>query len=121
MPQNLKTPLNAIKLLTQSLLNSKQSIRLMNIAKGIDNNSELLEYIINDILDFKSIYQNQFRLCVRHFTFTEVINDILTLFDQEAHEKKLQFGYTVEPDFQINYQVFNDYLRLKSILVIRLS
>lgn len=113
---NMKTPLNGIVLLAQSLLNTPQSNLGQEIISDILLNSELLLNIVNDILEYAEFSRRKHALSITKFELRKPLNEIITLYQKQAHLKCLGLECTFQGVHEIEI-IENDYTRLKQILL----
>ncbi|KAL4449269.1 hypothetical protein ABPG74_015651 [Tetrahymena malaccensis] len=114
---NLKTPLNGIILLLQSLIQQKDQIAEDLYYQIIDiyTNSELLLCMINDVIDYSKIQSDSFKLVTSKFDISKLLYEIKDMYSTQLEKKQLQLilDYENLKDFTFN----TDYERLKQILV----
>ncbi|KAL4498582.1 hypothetical protein ABPG72_019700 [Tetrahymena utriculariae] len=114
---NLKTPLNGIILLLQSLIQQKNQISEDLYYQIIDiyTNSELLLCMINDVIDYSKIQSGSFKLVTQKFDISKLLYEIKDMYSAQLEKKQLQLilDYEHLKDFTFN----TDYERLKQILV----
>ncbi|EAR97315.2 response regulator receiver domain protein (macronuclear) [Tetrahymena thermophila SB210] len=114
---NLKTPLNGIILLLQSLIQQKDQIPEELYYQIIDiyTNSELLLCMINDVIDYSKIQSDSFKLVTQKFNISKLLYEIKDMYATQLEKKQLQLilDYENLKDFTFN----TDYERLKQILV----
>lgn len=116
MSHELRTPLNAITGINTLTLSEAQDEKLIERLNMIQNASDHLLQIINDILDISKIEANH--LSTEHITFQlgTICNKINQLFRDKAEQKQLAFN--IECDESIYQQMLNgDPLRIGQILI----
>lgn len=91
----IRTPLNAILGLTQLLLKADlpqaQREQLHNVLRA----SQHLRGIINEVLDFSKMDAGQLKLESTDFSLENVVLDVISMCQEEAHKKGLSLHYTM--------------------------
>lgn len=115
----IRTPLNAIlgftEQLKQTRLNSKQD----EYVKIIDNSSEHLLSLINDILILSKIEAGQLNFQSNPFKIENIVKYVHNALVGKAREKGLNFSYHLDP--KLDLIVLGDSFRLRQILINMLS
>ncbi|MBF0625301.1 MAG: response regulator [Magnetococcales bacterium] len=115
MSHDIRTPLNAItgmvELLRETALDPIQT-RWVNT---LDNASEGLLALINDILDLSKIEAGQLELEILPFVLTDMLEGILDLARVIASEKRLEVVLQLDPD--VPARVAGDEQRLRQVLM----
>ncbi|MEM8502070.1 MAG: response regulator [Cyanobacteria bacterium P01_D01_bin.1] len=97
MSHEVRTPMNAMlgmaELLGQTALDSQQQ----DFVDAIKFGGDTLLTVINDILDFSKIESNNLELEIGHLNLYNSIEQVLTLFANQAAEKKIALAFSVEP------------------------
>ncbi|CAK79383.1 unnamed protein product (macronuclear) [Paramecium tetraurelia] len=113
----LRTPLNgALNFLSSSLQEQKmpQSVKDNQIEPAI-NSLKIQQYLINDIIDFSSFYQDQIKIKLREFTISELITEISSMFYYQFNTKQLAFHVDLKENQLSSF--CTDYKKLLQILV----
>ena len=114
MSHEIRTPLNAIiglnKLLHESDLKPKQK----DWTKAIDQSSENLMRIVNDILDQERIESGKYTIIEQPFNPQVVVNQTFRYFQPKAQNKNIELQLETDPE--LPKEVLGDPIRLSQIL-----
>ncbi len=111
----IRTPLNAIMGFTEQLLQTKLSARQSEFVKIIDNSSELLLSLVNDILVMSKIEAKQLIFDKSPFTVRNAIDYVYDALVMKAEQKNLDFDFEVDED--TDKVLIGDCFRLQQILI----
>lgn len=119
MSHELKTPLNGIVGMTNLLaiqpLNENQRDKI----RVIENCSEQLNELINDIMDFSRLGTNQIHLDLKSFCLEELIQDTVCILEEKIKQKRLKFH--LEINAQLPTWWLGDAVRIRQVLLNLLS
>jgi len=97
MSHELRTPLNGIVGFTQLLGGTSLDEDQAEFVSIIENSSENLLAIINDILDISKISANKMDLEIVSFDIFEKVEKAIEIFTTSADEKNIQLGIYIDP------------------------
>lgn len=120
MSHEIRTPMNGIIGMTAL---AKQNIdnrnKLSDCLYKIEQCSNFLLALINDILDMSRIESGKVMLCPTPFRFERLIEDIQAMFSLQAADKRIAFSVQASP-FPAK-ALLGDALRIRQIIVNLLS
>jgi two-component system, sensor histidine kinase and response regulator len=119
MSHEIRTPLNAIIGLSHLSLSSGLSVRQRDYVSKIHSAGVSLLELINSILDFSKVEAGKLEIELSKFKLDTVLENVLTLVGQKAHEKGLELLFDVSPE--IPPLLRGDPLRLGQVLTNLLS
>jgi len=115
MSHELRTPLNSIIGFSQlAELDKDNTTQQKTYAQEINKAGKHLLSLINDVLDLTSIEIGRVKLNIEPVRFASIINECYHLINSLAVEKNIKLNFA---DFQCEYRVQADYLRLKQIIL----
>jgi CheY-like chemotaxis protein len=119
MSHEIRTPLNAVMGMTQIALRTAEMGKIRSCLEQVDNSSEHLLGIINDILDFNKIESGKFTLEAADFSLMQNINFVVSMM--QAHAKEKQISIRFVPGEISNDCLSTDSLRFNQVLINLLS
>ncbi len=92
MSHEIRTPLNVVTGLTTVLAKTSLDPNQKKIVDTLSSNAALLLKLINDLLDISRIEGGHVALEATRFQFSEVLNDIRHMFEEQARQKNIAFN-----------------------------
>lgn len=115
MSHEIRTPMNAIIGMSHLALKTSLDNRQRDYLHKIQQSSQHLLGIINDILDLSKIEAGKLELDPHEFTLEEMIAKVGNLVGEKAGDKGLELLFDVAPD--VPARLIGDDLRLSQMLV----
>jgi signal transduction histidine kinase/ActR/RegA family two-component response regulator len=116
MSHELRTPMNGIIGLTGMARRKATDPKLIDQLTKIDQASQRLLAVINDILDISKIEAERLTLEQNSFTLGEVLENLISLIGHEASDKGLKLSIDMPPEVA-GLSLRGDPLRLGQILL----
>ncbi len=110
----IRTPMNIILGTSSLMLNDEPKNEHVKYLQTLKKSGENLLGIINDILDVSKMEAGKLEIEYEPVLLQEVFENILTVMEHTANEKKLQLKYSI--DDKIDFAIFSDPLRLSQII-----
>ncbi len=115
MSHEIRTPMNGIIGMSHLVLQTTLSKKQLKFVKNIDSSANTLLKIINDILDFSKMEAGKLSIEKVNFNITQLLSNVLTIFEHTAHEKNLEINVEFESDMPLNFS--GDSLRISQVLI----
>ncbi len=94
----LRTPLNAIVGFAELLENTSQDQEQTEYVQIINNASQQLLAVINDVLSFSELRAGKLKIAIEYFNPETVLEDVVSLLSREAHRKGLELVLLIHRD-----------------------
>ncbi len=114
MSHEIRTPINGIMGIMHMFKSSDLNPEQKDWLKRLDNASQSLLLIINDILDLSKIDSGMLKIEFEDFSLTKMIEDINRIFKIKATHKNLNFEVIM--DEKVPQYIRYDSLRLQQII-----
>ncbi|WP_342432552.1 ATP-binding protein [Neobacillus sp. FSL H8-0543] len=112
----LKTPITSIKGFSETLLdgamNNKETLEYF--LSIILKESDRLQSLIQDLLDFSKIEQHEFKLHIQDFDLVLLLREVFTLLDGKAEAKEISFEFEFSRE---QFFIQGDFDRLKQVFI----
>ncbi len=119
MSHEIRTPMNAIIGMTNIAEKTKDLSKIEYCLNKIDNASQQLLGIINDILDMSKIEANKFEIIFKEFNFEKMLENIFNIMSVKIEEKQQNFKFIFEDIF--THKIIGDEMRLSQVFINLLS
>lgn len=114
MSHELRTPMNGIIGTIELMLDRDLPADVRHDLQTVNASSELLLGLINDVLDLSKIEAGKLQLERTEFMLWDVLDSILKLMAQRAHEKGLELIGRADPD--VPARLVGDPVRLRQVI-----
>jgi PAS domain S-box-containing protein len=119
MSHEIRTPMNAIIGMTMLAKKAKDRDGMIECLSNVENSSEQLLGLINDILDMSKIEADKLDIVSEEFDFKKLLDHIVNVIKVKTNEKQQIF--TIINSITENTRFIGDELRISQILINILS
>ena len=111
----IRTPIHTITGMSELLANTSLDQEQSDYLGQIRFAAGVLITLVNDLLDFAKIEAGHLRLERTRFNLTGMLEDAIDLNTLEAHRKKVDVGFYIDP--QIPSNLYGDPVKLRQVIV----
>jgi signal transduction histidine kinase/CheY-like chemotaxis protein/CHASE3 domain sensor protein/HPt (histidine-containing phosphotransfer) domain-containing protein len=111
----IRTPVTAISGFAEQLIMDVKDEDTVNTLQIIKSSANHLARIIDDILDISRLRSGKLKLENVHFNIEYILNEVWTIFNQQALNNKTSLTFFIDPD--IPHVIIGDPARFKQILI----
>lgn len=119
MSHEIRTPINAIIGMNKMIARESNEKNILEYSSDIDNASEVLLGLVNEILDLSKIEEGKMEVIPEEYHLGSLLNDIYTMLNVRASSKKLPL--IMDVDKNIPAVLYGDSTKLRQVLVNLLS
>lgn len=115
MSHEIRTPINAIMGMNEMVLRETQDKNVRSYAHNIQNASQMLLSLINDVLDYSKIEAGRMEIVEGNYYLHTLVNDLVDVIQPKAEQKELLF--LVRVDQYLPDVLCGDEGRIRQVLV----
>lgn len=119
MSHEIRTPINAIIGMNTMIARESKEDNILDYSSDIDNASQVLLGLVNEILDLSKVESGKMELIEREYHFGSILNDIYTMINVRASVKNLLL--IMDVDNTIPAILYGDDVKLRQVLINLLS
>lgn len=111
----LRSPIHAILGFTELLMEEEANGQKKKQLQSVKTAGDTLLYLVNGILDLSKIEAGLFQFDLRDFNLHDTIENVFSILNGKAHQKKLSFTYELAPN--VPTVLNGDPHRLEQVLI----
>ncbi len=115
MSHEIRTPINAIVGMNTMILRDSREKETIENAQEIENASQTLLSLINDILDISKVESGKMDIVPVEYDFSSLVNDVYNMISVKAKGKGLELKLDI--DEKLPNRLFGDDVRIRQILI----
>lgn len=119
MSHEIRTPINIIVGMNEMILRENENPAVKDYAHNIQNASNMLLGLINDVLDFSKIESGQLELVEKSYRLASLIQDGILILNTRVGEKSI--STQIDVDSGLPSGLWGDELRIRQVLTNLLS
>jgi signal transduction histidine kinase/ActR/RegA family two-component response regulator len=119
MSHEIRTPIGVIRGLDEMILRESSEKNVLESAGKIQDATDNLLVIVNDILDFSRIESGRMEIVKGAYALKNMITDLVSVAQDKASAKGLEFKYEISRD--LPEELIGDETRIRQILMNLLS
>jgi two-component system sensor histidine kinase RpfC len=111
----IRTPLNGITGASNLLMSTDDPSEQKHLAEIMQNSSELLVELVNNVLDLSKIENGKMELEHVNFNLNALVKNTVSIFESTAKQKNIKLSY--QSDFDDSVNIHADFLHIKQVLI----
>jgi len=115
MSHEIRTPMNAICGMAELLSQQDLPEKTLGYVTTIQNSSESLLSIINEILDFSKIDSGKMNIVEEEYHFNSLIHDVLSIIEFRMRNKSVKLN--IDIDNKVPRVLVGDELRIRQVMI----
>lgn len=115
MSHEIRTPINTILGMNAMILRESQEKQIREYALDIQNASQVLLSLINDVLDISKIESGKLNILPIEYDFSSLIHDVMNMIEVKAQDKGLELNLSL--DETMPAVLWGDDVRIRQILL----
>ena len=115
MSHEVRTPMNGVRGMASLLVDTSLDPQQRQYVEVIQQSSEALISIVNDLLDISRIEAKQVQLDLSEFNIAKLVQSIINMFEPQLDAETQQIECTLSPELRSSY--VGDNGRIRQILI----